>query len=160
MNEAYLILGGNLGDRRANLENAISQLEQKGVVLLCKSSIYKTAAWGNEDQPDYYNQVIKVATHLDAIYLLRLCLEVEAILGRIRKEKWGERTMDIDILYFNDKVMNSDELKLPHPRIEERRFVLVPLVEIAPDFIHPKKKSSNSELLELCNDNLSVEIVE
>lgn len=138
------------------LEQALQRLEQSGVSIKAQSSLYETAPWGVDEQPAYLNQVLEVATDQTPLQLLNLILEIEKALGRERKVKWAARTLDIDILYFDDKVVTSPELTLPHPRLHERRFVLVPLCEIAPLLEHPVLKKNNLQLLEECPDQLQV----
>ncbi len=160
MNKAYLILGGNKGDKLNNLERAIKSIEARVGEVVNKSSIYSTKAWGNTNQPDFVNQVIDVETKLSALDLLKEILLIEEELGRVRTEvKWGERTMDIDILFYNDELIDEPNLKIPHPYIKERKFVLVPMNEIAGDFIHPVLKKSIYDLLGKCGDELEVSLL-
>lgn len=157
MNTAYILLGGNKGERLANIEKAISFIEKLVGPISNKSKIYVTAAWGNENQPDFYNQVVCVSTKLSPINLLNCLLSIENKLGRIRgAEKWQERTIDIDILFFNDEIINLPELVVPHPYLHERKFTLVPFLEIAPSFIHPVFNKSIAELTKECSDLLEV----
>lgn len=159
MNMAYLLLGGNLGDKQKNLKQAIALMEQKLGSTAKKSSIFITAAWGNEDQPEFYNQAIEIETKLSAIELLKTALEVEELLGRKRNnDKWEKRIIDIDILFYNDEIINFPELKIPHPFIQERKFVLVPMNEIASEFIHPVLKKTIGMLLDECKDPLEVRV--
>ncbi len=130
---AFLGLGGNLGDVSATLAEALRRLEADGARLVARSADYETPPWGKEDQPAFVNACAEVATQLSPIDLLRLCLRVEASLGRIRQEKWGPRIIDIDVLAYDDVHLDTPELKLPHPFLAERAFVLLPLAEIAPD---------------------------
>ena len=154
---AYLLLGGNLGDRKKNLELAIQFLNEEAGKVVSVSSIYETAAWGKEDQPDFLNQAIALTTNLSALQLLDKALEIEQKLGRIRKEKWGERLIDIDLILFGDEVINMEgKLQIPHPHMQNRRFVMQPLAEIAPDIIHPILGKTISELAENISDNLEV----
>jgi len=152
----YLLLGSNKGDKRLVLEEAVKLINNKIGKVLTKSSFYSTNAWGKEDQPDFINQVLEITSSLTASQLLEHLHSIELQLGRIRKEKWGPRIIDIDILYFNNQVIDFEYLKVPHPGIPNRRFTLVPLCEISPDFIHPTLKKSNMELLNSCNDDLAV----
>lgn len=157
MNTAYILLGGNKGERLTNIEKAISFIEKLVGPISNKSKIYVTAAWGNENQPDFYNQVVCVSTKLSPINLLNCLLSIENQLGRIRgAEKWQARTIDIDILFFNDKIINLPELVVPHPYLHERKFTLVPFLEIAPNFIHPVFNKSIAELTKECSDLLDV----
>ena len=159
MNTCYLLLGGNLGNKEENLRQAVALLEQKLGSTAKKSSIFITAAWGNENQPEFYNQAIEISTTFLAKEVLKAALEVEELLGRKRNnDKWQERTIDIDILFYNDEIINLPELKIPHPFIQERKFVLVPMNEIASDFIHPVFKKTIKQLLNECEDTLEVNI--
>lgn len=158
MEGIFLLLGSNMGDRVNILMQAISALEEKGVEIVNKSSIYETAAWGKTDQQAFLNQVLQVKTSLDAHELLEVILEIELQLGRVRKVKWGERIIDIDILYFNNVVFKDSDLEIPHPGIPYRRFTLIPLVEICAQFIHPEKQISQKVLLDNCEDNLEVSL--
>lgn len=158
MEGIFLLLGSNLGDRVKILMQAVIALEERGIQLVKKSSIYETAAWGITDQQSFLNQVLQVETSLDPKKLLKEILEIELELGRVRKIKWGERLIDLDILYYNDIIYKDSDLVIPHPGIPERRFTLVPLVEICPYFIHPEKQISQKELLDNCEDNLEVSL--
>ena len=131
MNQAFLLLGGNIGNRKENLANARSQLGKKCGSALVASRLYETAAWGKADQPAFLNQALKLGTSLAAAELMNTILEIELQMGRRRDEKYGPRIIDIDILLFNDEIIDLDFLKIPHPRMQDRRFVLVPLAEIA-----------------------------
>lgn len=121
-----------------------------------RSALYQTAAWGLEEQPDFFNGAICVETSLDAIELLHEIRTIETDMGRQRTVKWGQRTLDIDILFFNQEVIETPDLTVPHPRLAERRFALVPLDEIASDFVHPVLRKRVSELLLECPDMLEV----
>jgi 2-amino-4-hydroxy-6-hydroxymethyldihydropteridine diphosphokinase len=132
----YLSLGSNLGDRLANLSNAISALHSK-VQPGIQSSIYETEPWGYSNQPAFLNQVIKAETSLDPLDLLEFLKQSEVILGRQETFRFGPRLIDMDILFFDALVLNTSKLTLPHPRIAERAFILVPMAEIAPDLVHP-----------------------
>jgi 2-amino-4-hydroxy-6-hydroxymethyldihydropteridine diphosphokinase len=155
MNEVYILLGSNLGDRAEYLSQARERLSLLGDIQLL-SSVYETDSWGKSDQPSYLNQVILLQTNLGPVDLLAKTQKIEADLDRVRDEKWGSRTLDIDILYFNDNIIFLPDLQIPHQQLPFRRFTLVPLKEIAPDFIHPLFKVSSSELLDLCDDKLQV----
>ncbi|MBN8703558.1 MAG: 2-amino-4-hydroxy-6-hydroxymethyldihydropteridine diphosphokinase [Bacteroidetes bacterium] len=139
LNTVYLLLGSNLGDKLAFLNEAVVKIQEQIGPVVKKSSIYRTAAWGNTQQDDYYNQAIEIKTSFDAHQLLEKTQAVEAALGRIRtpNTKWMPRTIDIDILFFNSDVLATTLLVVPHPLIQERKFVLQPLEEIAPNFYHP-----------------------
>jgi 2-amino-4-hydroxy-6-hydroxymethyldihydropteridine diphosphokinase len=132
----YLSLGSNLGDRLANLQNAISSLPPN-IQPLTRSSVYETSPWGYSDQPDFYNQVIKAETLFEPTDVLATIKNLEVSLGRQETFRFGPRLIDLDLLFFDTLILNSRKLTIPHPRITERAFVLVPLAEIAPDLIHP-----------------------
>jgi 2-amino-4-hydroxy-6-hydroxymethyldihydropteridine diphosphokinase len=132
MATAYLSLGSNLGDRLNYLTEAVRRLERPDTRVTQVSSIYETAPWGNTDQPSFLNMAAAVETDLTADELLRHILSVEQALGRVRTVRWGPRTVDIDMLLFADERRTTDDLELPHPRMAQRAFVLVPLLEIAP----------------------------
>ncbi|SEJ55446.1 2-amino-4-hydroxy-6-hydroxymethyldihydropteridinediphosphokinase [Dyadobacter koreensis] len=148
----FLLLGSNLGERLQILQSAAGLIEERVGAIRTASSIYETAPWGVLDQPVFLNQILEVQTELMPEEVLRIILEIEHELGRIRYERWGARVIDIDMLYFNDLVLDSARLTLPHPRLHERRFTLVPLTEIAPDFLHPLLQKTSRELLDNCTD--------
>jgi len=152
----FLMLGSNLSDRISMLEAAKATIRKAGISITKESHLYETAAWGKTDQPPFINQVIQISCNLIPLELLARILDVEKELGRKRLEIWGPRCIDIDILYFNQQICIYDNLKIPHPEIQNRRFALAPLVEIASDFIHPVFNLSNATLLERCIDNLDV----
>ena len=152
----YLLLGSNLGDSKKYLLDATANIGKKIGVINRKSSLYQTASWGKQNQPDFINQVISVDTDLLPMELLAGILEIERVLGRQRVEKWGSRTIDIDILLYENSIVNDPDLTIPHPYLHERRFSLMPLSEIAPDIIHPLFNRSIKELLENLSDNLLV----
>ncbi|MGK0365173.1 MAG: 2-amino-4-hydroxy-6-hydroxymethyldihydropteridine diphosphokinase [Saprospiraceae bacterium] len=156
LHHIYLGIGTNLGDRRKNLVDVEGLINLKVGPVVNSSKTYETAAWGLTEQPDFFNQVLSVKTTLDAEEVLREILEIETHMGRIREEKWGARIIDIDILYYNDSVINLPHLKIPHPFIQERNFVLIPLLEIAPDHEHPILKLPNEELFWKSKDESEV----
>lgn len=139
--KAFLGLGSNLGDRAHYLEKAVTALSSPVLKIEATSRIYETEPWGLLDQPLYWNLVIKIETSLEPLELLHVCQEIERQLGRERKQHWGPRTIDIDVLIYDNIVSDSEELILPHPYLEERAFVLVPLREIAPELVLPSGKS-------------------
>lgn len=152
-----LILGGNLGDREELINQAVKSISEKNR-LVASSAIYETQAWGNVAKGNFLNQVIQVETSVSPQKLLEKIQTIEEKLGRKRTETWGDRTMDIDILYFGNEVINTPELTIPHRFIQDRRFVLAPLAEILPDMIHPILGKSNRTLLEECKDPCEVKI--
>ncbi len=157
MIRAFLLLGSNEGDRIALLANARSRIASLGGTIVKKSSIYQTAAWGKTEQAPFLNQVIEIKTALGPMELLKTLQSIEQTIGRVRKEKWGPRTIDIDILLYDNLATSTPELNIPHPGIPHRRFTLAPLAEVAGDLIHPLSKKSINELLEACDDTLTVE---
>ncbi len=159
MVRAFLLLGSNQGDRRHYIGEAVRLISEQAGKIITTSSLYQTAAWGKEDQPAFFNQVIAIETTLGAEELLKTILLIEKKLGRKRAEKWGSRTIDIDILFYRDEVIEKENLIVPHPGIAARRFTLVPLVEIAAAMKHPVLGKSMSELLEECEDGLEVIVV-
>ncbi len=156
MNKVYLLLGSNLGNRQENLETAQQQISRQVGPIVTRSSVYETAPWGNENQGMFYNQVITVNTSLNPHELLSATLAIENVLGRIRIEKFGARNIDIDLLFYNNAVIQTADLTVPHPSLHLRRFTLVPLNELDPGFIHPGLHKSVQQLLNECPDNLSV----
>ncbi|HEY0031095.1 MAG TPA: 2-amino-4-hydroxy-6-hydroxymethyldihydropteridine diphosphokinase [Bacteroidia bacterium] len=157
MNRAYLLLGGNIGDKEQNLQKAGDLISQRAGPVLEESSIFVTKAWGKEDQPDFYNKAISIETALPATALLTVLLNIESELGRTRTgDKWQERIIDIDILLYNQEIIDLPELKIPHPYLQDRKFVLAPLFQIAPELVHPVLKKSVEELLNECKDPLEV----
>ena len=157
MNTAYILIGGNLGDRAAYLEQAVKEIEALCGSITRISSIYETAAWGNTKQPAFYNQAIQLTTLLPPETLLEQLLAIEIEMGRVRTQKYGPRTIDLDILMIDDKVIDTPALTIPHPQLHNRRFALLPLTEIAPSLHHPVLDKTVSGLLENCTDTLDVQ---
>ncbi len=151
---AYLGIGSNLGDKIEQCRKAISEiLAIQGHRLLAQSSFYKTQPMGNPDQDWFINGVIQIETDLDPLELLRKLKEIESKMGRKETFRWGPRVIDLDLLLYDDLVMKTDELEIPHPQLTRRQFVLIPLVEINPDLIHPAlKKTMRKLLLEIKED--------
>jgi len=146
----YLALGSNLGDRLANLKQAIAALTPQ-MEVQAKSAVYETPPWGYEDQPKFLNQVIKANTYLDPEPLLKHLKRLEIALGRKESFPNGPRLIDMDILFYDDLVLNAGSLVIPHPRLHERGFVLLPLMDINPDFVHPVSKKSVREMAVRCD---------
>ncbi len=157
-NWVALGLGGNMGNRLLNIGKAQMLITQHlGGIVRC-SSLYETAAWGNTDQPNFLNQAILIKTPFTPKMLLNKCLEIEKQLGRRREIKWGPRIIDIDILLYNNIKIASESLNIPHPHMQDRRFVLQPLAEIAPSYLHPVLNKSLQDLLANCPDTLPVQL--
>lgn len=154
MNKAILLIGGNLGDRTGHLKQAVEQIGMLAGKVEKVSALYETAAWGGMEQPDYLNQGVMVSTEMDALTLLHTVLEIERKIGRIRQQKWGARVIDIDVIFYNDEIINLPELKVPHPQLQFRQFVLIPLQEIIPDWQHPVLHKDINTLLQQCTDPL------
>jgi len=142
----YIALGTNLGERLANLRKAIESMPPK-ITVLAESHVYETPPWGFEDQPAFLNLVVKAETELEPEPLLKYLKQLEVELGREQNFRWGPRLIDLDILFYDDLVLDSPPLAIPHPRLHERAFVLVPLADVAPDLIHPVFQRSVSDLL-------------
>jgi 2-amino-4-hydroxy-6-hydroxymethyldihydropteridine diphosphokinase len=157
MNKTFLQLGSNIGNSIDQLQIAIDDIEKNIGNVVQKSSLYTTAAWGNKDQPDFVNQVLLVETILPANKLLKVALDIEKKMGRIRSFKNAARIIDIDILFFNKEIIQDVGLTIPHPEIANRRFVLIPLAEIAPNFIHPTSNLTIKKMLKICTDDLNVQ---
>ncbi len=153
---ADILLGGNIGEVSKTINNAILLIAKDCGTVISSSSVYQTAAWGNEDQPEFLNQVITIQTFLSPLTLLSSLQDIETKLGRERHEHWGARTIDIDILFLENEIINSQRLTIPHPQIQNRKFTLIPLQEIKDEFIHPVLKKSISKLVEICPDLLPV----
>ena len=156
----FLLLGANLGLVQDNLEHAILLISQQIGQVVARSSFYKTSPWGNSQQPDFLNVALIVNTQLSALEVLSISQSIEKQLGRVRHEHWGARTMDIDLLFFGNNLIDLPNLQVPHPLLAQRRFVLIPLAEIAPDFVHPVLQLSIQTLLEQCEDKEIVEKLE
>jgi len=146
----YLALGSNLGDRLANLKQAIDALTPQ-MEVKAKSSVYETPPWGYEDQPKFLNQVVKAKTYLDPEPLLKHLKRLEVALGRQASFPNGPRLIDMDILFYDELILNTSALVIPHPRLHERGFVLLPLMELSPDLVHPFNKKSVREMVAGCD---------
>ncbi len=156
MKTIYLQIGSNIGDRNQYIDRAKKQIEKKIGKIHASSKIYETQAWGIRSQRDFLNVVIKVSTNFDPNKILKISQQIESDLGRIRKEKWGERCIDIDILFINNEIIKLKNLTVPHPHIQDRKFILRPLCDIASNLKHPIIKKDIKELLECCTDKLKV----
>ncbi len=156
MNKAYLLIGGNEGDRFLHMQQAWANIEHICGVIEQVSSVYQTAAWGKTDQAYFLNQALLLTTAFGPQALLHLILSIEEKMGRKRTVKNAPRIIDIDILFYNQEIISAPDISIPHPRMAERRFVLEPLNEIAPGFIHPLLGKSVQQLLRECTDTLAV----
>ena len=157
MNNIYLLLGSNLKNPEQQLSIARKHIGAEIGEIIKASSLYATAAWGNTNQPDFLNQVIIVHSNFSADFIMETILKIEENMGRVRTQKNAPREIDIDILFFNNDIINLPELVVPHLLLQERKFVLIPLNEIAPDFKHPILNKTTKELLEICTDSLDVQ---
>lgn len=158
MAKVYFGLGSNLGDRGKNIQDALVFLERWGVKIVRSSSIYESEPFGVKDQDWFFNIVAEGETELSPEDVLSAIRAIEKALKREKVIKWGPRTIDIDILYYDDQVIDEPELKIPHPGIPDRRFVLLPMDEIAPDYSHPVQNKTTSQLLKDCPDTSIVNI--
>lgn len=160
MPKVYLLLGGNLGDRILYLQQARESINRQVGTLTRSSNVYETAAWGKTDQPNFLNQVLEVQTELTPEEVLQRINGIEQELGRVRHEHWGARVIDIDILFYNSLVLQTQRLTIPHPQLHLRRFTLLPLAELAPELVHPVLGKSILQLLQECPDELEVWVLE
>ncbi len=157
MHKVYLLTGSNIGNALQNLQRANDFIENQIGKIEAKSLVYKTEPWGNKEQEIFLNQLIVVHTDFSAQQVLKSILAIETEMGRNRLIKWEPRIIDIDILFFDDTIIDETDLKIPHPFIHERRFALIPLNEISPNFLHPVYNKTISELLQTCTDTGIVE---
>jgi 2-amino-4-hydroxy-6-hydroxymethyldihydropteridine diphosphokinase len=156
INRVFLLLGTNLGNRTENLLVAKERVEITAGKIIQTSSVYETAAWGITDQGNFLNQVIEIETTLAPAELLNTVLSIEERMGRSREKKWGPRVIDIDILLYDEIIVTSDRLTVPHASLHQRKFTLVPLAEIAGDIVHPVFQKKIKDLLITCDDTLQV----
>lgn len=159
MNIVYLILGSNLGNRQQFIVDAKRQIAHEGCAIMRCSALYQTEPWGFDHDNQFLNQVVEVRTSLDPLALLAVCQKIEMALGRVRgNARYAGRTIDIDILFYDEAILNTSALTIPHPEIANRRFVLVPLAEITPALLHPVLHKTILELLKECEDRGGVEM--
>jgi 2-amino-4-hydroxy-6-hydroxymethyldihydropteridine diphosphokinase len=159
--EIYCSLGSNIGERKLNLEQALQELKDKSIKVLQKSAVYVTQAWGDQAQEDYLNMAIQVETDLSPLDLLHILKTVERKIGRTDDQGHMQpRVLDIDILFYGDSKLNTEELQIPHPRLKERIFALLPLLEIAEDFIDPISQKPVWQLYDECPDTSEIAIYE
>ncbi|MDP4189711.1 MAG: 2-amino-4-hydroxy-6-hydroxymethyldihydropteridine diphosphokinase [Bacteroidota bacterium] len=160
MSIAYLLLGGNLGDRKANMEKAVTLLQTNAGEVIEKSSLYESEPWGFDDVHAFYNQAVAIETSLNPYELLDEIHIIENELGRIRQsQQYASRTMDIDILFYDNKVIASERLTIPHLQLPNRRFVLEPMNELNPSLVHPLLNKSMAQLLDNCPDTKLVKAI-
>ncbi len=161
MHEVYLSLGGNIGNKKNNFIQSYQLITKHVGETIVSSAIYETPPWGFQSKDNFWNQVIKVQTELSPQKMLEQIQLMEKQLGRkYTKEGYESRPIDVDILYFDNLILETENLIIPHPLIQNRKFVLVPLAEIAPDFIHPVLKQTNIQLLEKCKDDSEITKIE
>jgi 2-amino-4-hydroxy-6-hydroxymethyldihydropteridine diphosphokinase len=156
MNKVYLLIGGNMGNRLQNLRRAVELIHSTLGAVVAQSAIYDTAAWGKTDQQSFLNQALAIKTPFSAPALMQHILQTEEAMGRKRQEKYDPRIIDIDILFFNNAIIDTPFLTVPHPQLPNRRFALVPMNEIAPRLVHPVLQKTVQELLLHCPDKLEV----
>lgn len=160
MSKLYILLGGNLGDKRKIFSETILFLKEKVGKITKQSSVYQTEPWGFDSDDFFWNQVIEIVTELSPEEVLHITQEIEIQLGRVRKtDRYDSRLIDIDILFYEDRIIESEKLIVPHPRLQERKFALIPLSEIAPEMVHPVFHKNIRQLLAESADSLKVEKV-
>ncbi len=152
-----ILLGSNLGNRLANLKQAIASIASFSQILH-QSNIYQTAAWGNTNQADFLNQAIEIQTNHTAENLMHALLAIESQMGRVRLQKWEPRIIDLDIIFYESAIHSNEFIQIPHPEMQNRAFVLKPLLDIIPHFEHPILKQTISQLWEICPDQLEVSL--
>ena len=156
--EIYIGLGSNLGDRLANIRKAIELMKEEGIEIMKESSIYETEPVGYKEQGWFLNSVVKARTQFSPQGLWKRLEKIEKLMGREREIKWGPRIIDLDILFYGNKVLNGKQLQIPHPELHKRRFVLLPLKEIAPELVHPVLNKTIGEILGELKDNSEVRL--
>jgi len=152
MARVYIGIGSNLGHRKTNCLKAIEYLKKSGIHIVRQSSMIETEPWGVKDQPEFINMVVEAETELSPDDLIRQLKECEQAMGRVQSHRWGPRLIDLDILFYDDLVLETEELKIPHPEVQNREFVLRPMCELAPEMKHPVLGKSMKELFEALKD--------
>ena len=152
----FLQIGSNIGDRFSNLMTCIKNIELLIGKIINKSKIYVSECWGVKNQRDYFNMVVAIKSIYDPTKVLKIISIIENDMGRIRRKKWDSRTIDIDILFFDKQIIKTKELIIPHKHLDQRMFVLRPLADIAPFFIHPESKKNIKQLIKECKDDSKV----
>ncbi len=160
MNGIYLIIGGNMGNTMEYFSTCYALLEKHLGVIVTQSKIYETKPWGTIEQNNFLNQVLYISTDKNINSCMHTILQIEKDMGRTRSIKWDARIIDIDILYFNNDIVHTAFITVPHKHLHERKFVLVPLCDIAPNFLHPILKKTTQELLQQCTDTLDVHLLQ
>ncbi len=155
-NIVYLLTGSNMGDRDDNMRQVNGLIEQYIGSITKASRLYETQAWGKTNQPDFINQALAVETPQYPSEVMKNILKIEGLMGRVRTEKWNERVIDIDIMLYNEQIVNEPNLTIPHPHLHERNFALVPLMEIAGEVMHPILDMAIEDVYFECNDPLDV----
>jgi 2-amino-4-hydroxy-6-hydroxymethyldihydropteridine diphosphokinase len=160
MHQVFLSIGGNLGNKRANFDKVYTHIQNELGYIILRSSVYETPAWGFNSEDPFWNQVLCIETHLNPSEILEKIKKIDAAFGRKRNsEGYSSREMDVDILYFDDQTINTENLTIPHPLMHKRLFVLVPLAEIAPRFVHPVLKLISIEMQNSCEDKSEIKKV-
>ena len=154
----FLLLGSNQDNPPERLAEAAERIEKDAGKIVTRSFVYRTAAWGLETQPEFFNQVVEIESPWGPVDLMKKLLTIEQSMGRVRTEKWGPRVIDIDMLFYGQQVISTASLSVPHPGIPDRRFTLLPLFQIAPELVHPVLKKTIGTLLRECKDPLSVTV--
>ncbi len=155
----YVLLGSNLGDRSGNLQRALRHIGTEAGRIVRTSAVYESQPWGEPDQPDFYNQVVEVNTALPAEALLLALQAIEKVMGKHKIGKWRERLIDLDLLYYRNRIIRTGRLTVPHPEIQHRKFTLLPLCELAPDEMHPLLRLTHRQLLAASRDTLQVRML-
>ena len=160
MHQVFLSIGGNLGNKRSNFDKVYTHIQNELGSIILRSSVYETPAWGFDAEDPFWNQVLCIETHLNPSEILEIINKIDAAFGRKRiSEGYSSREMDVDILYFDSEVFKTEDLNIPHPLLHNRLFVLVPLAEIAPDFVHPVLQLTSNEMLNICEDKSEIKKV-